>query len=272
MFTGRKGEKTTFQFLVVVEGSSSAKHETQSKRTVNAYCSRKGVIIFSPPSSSRRWSTNATNDYHSLAIRRKEGHFAKNPMSLNSPRTTARALTRCFLNQGCFRRNEQSSGCPLKNAPTQGGPGEDREPPQQDRGQIEHKRRHRRSVFTEPAETLAGGDLQLIQRSPIEAEDLGISFSPQHDVDDYGFNLLRQRLEFCLLFLDRSANFVQLVADFERVLHGRSLAEDPNTGMRSVRLLEVRVVGPLPIPATCAHRLPPAYFDAKCLRAHDLID
>src|SRR5437773_1060447 len=116
----------------------------------------------------------------------KKGHFAKNPMSLNSPRTTARALTRCFLNQGCFRRNEQSSGCPLKNAPTQGGPGEDREPPQQDRGQIEHKRRHRRSVFTEPAETLAGGDLQLIQRSPIiEAEDLGISFSPQHDVDDY---------------------------------------------------------------------------------------
>ena len=45
-----------------------------------------------------------------------------------------------------IRRNEQSSGCPFQNAPAHGGPDEDREQPQQNRGQIEHKRRHRGSV------------------------------------------------------------------------------------------------------------------------------
>src|SRR5882762_2324593 len=117
-------------------------------------------------------------------------------------------------------------GCPFQNPPAQGGHSEDRYQPKQDRGQIEHKRRHRGSVLTEPVETLAGGYLQLIERTPIEAEDVRIGFSSQSDVDGYGFNLLRQRLEFRLPFLDRPAGLVQLFADCERVLHGRSFTQD----------------------------------------------
>ena len=62
---------------------------------------------------------------------------------------------------------------------------------------------------------------------PIEAENLRIGFSSQRDVDGDGFNLLRQRLEFCLLFLDRSADFVQLVTDFERVFTVAALRRIP---------------------------------------------
>src|SRR5271167_4533381 len=113
-------------------------------------------------------------------------------MSVGAPRTTARALTCCFLNQACFRRNEQNSGYPFQNPPANGGAGENREQPQQDRRQIERKRRHRGSVFTEAVETLAGSDLQLIQWAPIEAENLGIGFSVQRDVYGDSFNLLRQ--------------------------------------------------------------------------------
>ena len=43
------------------------------------------------------------------------------------------------------------------------------------------------------------------------------------DVYCYGFNLLRQRLEFCLPFFDRSPDFVQRVAHFESPL-GESVA------------------------------------------------
>jgi hypothetical protein len=33
-------------------------------------------------------------------------------------------------------------------------------------------------------------------------------------------------------------------------------APNPNTGIRTISRLEVKVVGPLPIPAACAHPLP----------------
>ena len=62
--------------------------------------------------------------------------------------------------------------------------------------------------------------------APIQTKDLRIGLGAQVDVDRHGFYLLRERLEFSLLLFDRTTDFVQFVADFERVLHVRSFAQD----------------------------------------------
>ena len=59
-----------------------------------------------------------------------------------------------------------------------------------------------------------------------QVETVAINITLRADADRDGVHLLRQGFEFCLPLLDRATHFIQLVTDFERVFHGRGLAEN----------------------------------------------